>query len=97
MQNLNPVDLPECNDEELDPLVLDNLKVDCAGEVAHINPAGSPLDVVVNPGDKCQNVIVKLKMLLNAIKLYIQYIVFNSFPILLSPISQQFKAINIYS
>ena len=43
--------LPQRDHEELDPLVLDDLEVHGAGEVADVDPAGPPLDVVVRPQD----------------------------------------------
>jgi hypothetical protein len=37
------VAVPESNDEELDPLILDNLEVDGAGQVPDVDPASSSL------------------------------------------------------
>ena len=37
-------------DEELDPLVLDDLEVDGGAEVTDVDPAGAPLDGILRPG-----------------------------------------------
>ena len=37
------------NDEELDPLVFDNLEVNRRAEVAHVDPSSSPLYRILRP------------------------------------------------
>ena len=37
------------DDEELDPLVFDNLEVNRRAEVAHVDPASSPLYRILRP------------------------------------------------
>ena len=39
------------DDEELDPLVFDNLEVNSRTEVAHVDPTSSPLYRILRPDD----------------------------------------------
>ena len=42
------------DDEELDPLILDNLEVDRRAEITHVDPSSPPLDRILRPYVKSQ-------------------------------------------
>ena len=65
------------DDEELDSLVLDDLEVDRALEVADVDPSGAPLDGVVRPQNlrlEPREVVDPHSVLLACIQLKIRYI-----------------------